>query len=71
MGSTEQISEPFPACVWGLKASALPFKFQSPPFSRGVTEGFEKKVIVLTAALIRERHTAQALVFHQLSVQQE
>lgn len=48
-----------------VESELLPFNFQSPPSSCSVTEGFEKKVIVLTAILIRAH--APALVFQELS----
>lgn len=63
-GALNKFQSPF-LLAFEVERELLPFKFQSPPSSRSVTEGFEKKVIVLTAVLIRAH--APALVFQELS----
>lgn len=64
-GALNKFQSPF-LLAFEVESELLPFKFQSPPSSRSVTEGFEKKVIVLTAVLIRAH--APALVFQELSL---
>lgn len=64
-GALNKFQSPF-LLAFEVESRLLPFKFQSPPSSRSVTEGFEKKVIVLTAVLIRAH--APALVFQELSL---
>lgn len=63
-GALNKFQSPF-LLAFEVESELLPFNFQSPPSSRSVTEGFEKKVIVLAAVLIRAH--APALVFQELS----
>lgn len=64
-GALNKFQSPF-LLAFEVESELLPFNFQSPPSSRSVTEGFEKKVIVLAAVLIRAH--APALVFQELSL---
>lgn len=64
-GALNKFQSPF-LLAFEVESELLPFNFQSPPSSRSVTEGFEKKVIVLAAVLIRAH--APALVFQEPSL---
>lgn len=65
LGELNKFQSPF-LLAFEVESELLPFKFQSPSSSRSVTEGFEKKVIVLTAVLIRAH--VPTLVFQNLSL---